>query len=74
MTLKKRGLGRGLAALIPEEPMEQKEAMVSDGDKIVNIEMALIEPNSEQPRKNFKEDALEELTQSIKKYGEFKLV
>lgn len=69
MTLKKRGLGRGLAALIPEEPINEKENTFSDGEKIVNIEIDLIEPNSEQPRKNFEEDALEELTQSIKRHG-----
>ena len=71
-----RGLGKGLDALIPvginekkakagninEENTEKKE-----GEKLVNI--TKVEPNREQPRKNFDEDALDELAESIKQFG-----
>lgn len=77
-----RGLGKGLDALIPnsigsEAPkskssstktkqiktVEEKQA----GETMVNI--TKVEPNREQPRKNFDEDALEELAESIKQFG-----
>lgn len=72
-----RGLGKGLDALIPsgisEKPLS-KEKVKQDkssekvtGETIVNI--TKVEPNREQPRKNFDEDALEELAESIKQFG-----
>ncbi|MTI70434.1 MAG: ParB/RepB/Spo0J family partition protein [Firmicutes bacterium] len=68
MAKKKRGLGKGLSALIPDEPVEQKK---EDNNKnsIINIDIALIEPNGGQPRKDFSSEALEELTRSIEKHG-----
>ncbi|MDO4334119.1 MAG: ParB/RepB/Spo0J family partition protein [Eubacteriales bacterium] len=71
----KRGLGKGLDSLIPSNVMEQaKPAAVQsvnekgeDGATIVKITM--VEPNREQPRKNFDEDALQELSESIKQFG-----
>ncbi len=74
----KRGLGKGLDTLIPNKVNEEtkktdsknitKEAAQEDGPvTIVNI--TKVEPNREQPRKNFDEDALEELAESIKQYG-----
>jgi ParB family chromosome partitioning protein len=77
-----RGLGKGLDALIPNsfgndtgkkselnakkenrgENIENKE-----GETLVNI--TKVEPNREQPRKNFDEDSLEELAESIKQFG-----
>ena len=72
-----RGLGKGLDALIPSGVSEksksdnkEKKDKVSDnqsGETIVNI--TKVEPNREQPRKNFDEDALEELAESIKQFG-----
>lgn len=72
-----RGLGKGLDALIPsgisENPLS-KEKVKQDkssekvtGETLVNI--TKVEPNREQPRKNFDEDALEELAESIKQFG-----
>ena len=72
-----RGLGKGLDALIPsgisEKPLS-KEKVKQDkssekvtGETLVNI--TKVEPNREQPRKNFDEDALEELAESIKQFG-----
>lgn len=73
-----RGLGKGLDALIPEslgsasskkaEPkIRQEKTEKLEGETIVNI--TKVEPNREQPRKNFDEDALEELAESIKQFG-----
>lgn len=71
-----KGLGKGLDALIPtgnltEQKEKQKKAesksLNPTGETIVNI--TKVEPNREQPRKNFDEDALEELAESIKQFG-----
>jgi len=71
----KRGLGRGLDAMIPVQdnfnsPSDEKKANKeehSDSETIVKITQ--VEPNREQPRKNFDEDALQELADSIKQFG-----
>ncbi len=59
----KKGLGRGLDALIPQQ------LNVSDADAIVSIDVRDLRPNPYQPRQNFKEDKLEELAQSIREHG-----
>lgn len=68
-----KGLGRGLDALIPEETAEKKTAAPAKaGEEIEQgtmVKITKVEPNKEQPRKNFDEDALEELAESIKQYG-----
>ncbi|MDF2675738.1 MAG: ParB/RepB/Spo0J family partition protein [Bacillota bacterium] len=63
MAIKRKALGKGLSALIPEE-LEQE-----DIKKIEDIDTNLICPNPNQPRKVFEKDKLNELTESIKKYG-----
>jgi ParB family chromosome partitioning protein len=63
MAIKRKALGKGLSALIPEEL--EKE----DIKRIEEIDTNLICPNPNQPRKVFEQDKLEELTESIKKYG-----
>lgn len=63
MAAKRKALGRGLSALIPED-LEKEDA-----NRIVDIEIDLICPNPNQPRKTFEDDKMEELTESIKKYG-----
>ena len=70
----KKGLGKGLNALIP--PTEEKKApekvessLVSETDKETMVNITKIEPNRTQPRKNFNEDALQELADSIKQFG-----
>lgn len=64
-----KGLGKGLDSLIPNANVKKinKEEQPSNPDKLVKITM--IEPNREQPRKNFDEDALIELADSIKQFG-----
>ena len=56
----KKGLGRGLSSLIGETKVETKTNRLSLSD---------IVPNKYQPRKNFEEDNLQDLTNSIKERG-----
>ena len=70
---KKTGLGKGLDSLIPVHNKTEKEKAVVE--KVVEkktdtvLRITEIEPNKGQPRKNFNEDALEELADSIKQFG-----
>ena len=61
-----RGLGRGLSALIPEQPQ-----VPAAGTQAGTLEIGLdvIDPNPFQPREVFARDALEELAQSIRLHG-----
>lgn len=58
----KRGLGRGLQALIPEIDEESPKG-------VENIKISDIEPNQFQPRKHFDDESLKELSDSIKEHG-----
>ncbi len=62
----KRGLGRGLDSLITTNSVAKEH---SDTLPILNILLSKIEPNKEQPRKYFNEQALIELSESIKEHG-----
>ena len=72
---KKSGLGKGLETLIPVGEMEEIDNLIvkekktekSSGDTVLKISQ--IEPNKSQPRKNFNEDSLQELADSIKQFG-----
>ena len=72
MAVKRGGLGKGLDSLIPEgkkpvstnKPVEKE---IKVGEQMIKI--TKIEPNREQPRKKFDEDALLELADSIKQFG-----
>ena len=68
----KKGLGKGLDSLIPSKPIESAKE-VSDQNAVENakamVSIDKIEPNAEQPRKAFDEDALMELADSIKQHG-----
>ena len=78
MPIKKKRLGKGLDSLIPdnksmksvtsEKTVESKEdAAAKSGVQVMKINE--VEPNRDQPRKNFDEDALLELSDSIKQFG-----
>lgn len=73
MAVKKKGLGKGLDSLIPDnrpakaEPAKEPAKEEKAGEQMMNINM--VEPNREQPRKKFEEDALLELSDSIKQFG-----
>ena len=76
MAVKKKGLGKGLDSLIPEksnkplakEPAEEKRESES-GSGIQMMQINMVEPNRDQPRKKFDEDAILELADSIKQFG-----
>ncbi len=72
----KGGLGRGISNLINvEEKKKEDNVVVKEVVKEVKVpvetkvKLSLIEPNKDQPRKAFDEDALIELSESIKQYG-----
>jgi ParB family chromosome partitioning protein len=67
--MKKTGLGKGLDALFADNLLSKEEEINNSSEKIHKIKVIEIEPNREQPRKNFDEEALEELANSIKTYG-----
>lgn len=66
--MSRKALGRGLSALIAEEPQPQPKESQPNKDYL-EIDVDLIRPNSEQPRTNFPDAELEELAQSIKANG-----
>ena len=78
MAVKRNGLGKGLDSLIPnktvkttEKPINkvQKEKVKEEKPGETMVKITQVEPNSEQPRKDFDEDALLELADSIKQFG-----
>ena len=72
MAAKAKGLGRGLDSLIPAmdtKPAKKKDVEVAEKGPETLVKITKVEPNREQPRKNFDEDALLELAESIKQFG-----
>lgn len=81
MAVKRGGLGKGLDSLIPDHKpknntnAEKREKLIESlgqgtiksGEQMVKI--TKIEPNRTQPRRNFEEDSLLELADSIKQFG-----
>lgn len=71
----KKGLGKGLDSLIPKIDEEELKIVNKNNNNkknsngIIEIKLTEIEPNRSQPRKAFNEDALIELSDSIKQYG-----
>ncbi len=68
----RRGLGRGLSALLGEaadEPPVSGSAARPMGDAVAELPIDLVAPNPEQPRRRFEEAALEELAASIRERG-----
>lgn len=61
--MKKRALGKGLKAFLPEEYGILKE------EKFVELDIEKLKPNFEQPRKYFDPESIEELAHSIKQTG-----
>lgn len=74
-----RGLGKGLDSLIPnavgeakakkEKETKETASAESKGAQETVVKISMVEPNRKQPRKNFDEDALQELSDSIKQFG-----
>lgn len=75
--VKKTGLGKGLDALFSPDIFEEakekgsakEEVVAGNSEKIYKIKINEIEPNKNQPRRNFNNESIEELSESIKKYG-----
>lgn len=66
MENKKKGLGKGLANLLPDfSPEESKK----ENSEFQYIDIEKIEPNPNQPRKRFNQQELEELSETIKNVG-----
>lgn len=63
--MRKKVLGRGLEALIPQDLKES----VSETERVMDIELDEIDPNPNQPREHFDEKQMRELASSIKKHG-----
>lgn len=65
-----RGLGKGLDLLIPEANTSIKNKDITEENKPdLFVKITKVEPNRNQPRKNFDEDTLMELAESIKQFG-----
>jgi ParB family chromosome partitioning protein len=62
MNKKLSGLGKGLGALIPDEEIDEKEA-------VTKININLIKANDKQPRKSFDQEKIVQLSQSIQEHG-----
>lgn len=77
MAVKRSGLGKGLDSLIPDTKAAragktvEKEEKAEKGENSGPVMMKIneVEPNREQPRKHFEEDALMELADSIRQFG-----
>lgn len=72
MAVKKTGLGKGLDSMIPPKATSKAEKNTSTtttktGETVLKINE--VEPNKKQPRKSFNEEALKELSESIKQHG-----
>ena len=68
----KKGLGKGLDSLIADKVNKPTTSSTTNADKVndaVLMNITKVEPNREQPRKKFDEDALLELSESIKQFG-----
>ena len=73
MAPKRNGLGKGLDSLITKKidtPVENVQKPTSEhaADAII-MDINKVEPNRDQPRKKFDEDALLELSESLKQFG-----
>ena len=74
---KKTGLGKGLDVLFGGAPLEMQTLEeentqpeeTADSKNLKTLRITEVEPNREQPRKNFNQESLEELSESIKTYG-----
>jgi len=74
----KKGLGKGLDSLIPagkktapaaSKPADEQKQAHDSMEGATMVKITMVEPNREQPRRKFDEDALQELADSIKQFG-----
>ncbi|MEE1251087.1 MAG: ParB/RepB/Spo0J family partition protein [Lachnospiraceae bacterium] len=70
MAVKKGGLGKGLDSLITDKNISiNAKTNPQEKESAIKVKITKVEPNKEQPRKSFDEDALIELSESIKQFG-----
>lgn len=73
MSARKRGLGRGFSALIPDELLDESFDPTAVQDEQISdlrqVKIDQIMPDPEQPRRRFDQDALEQLSASISEHG-----
>jgi ParB family chromosome partitioning protein len=67
MSTKNKGLGRGMDTLLPQD--FDKSFLLDESERIQKIDIKKIKPNKDQPRKYFDEDAITQLSLSIKQHG-----
>ena len=67
MAKKNSGLGRGLDAIFLDNALAEENR--ADGDRISHLKISLVDPKSDQPRKYFDKDALDQLADSIVENG-----
>tara|TARA_B100000029_G_scaffold488304_1_gene544719 strand:+ start:811 stop:1692 length:882 start_codon:yes stop_codon:yes gene_type:complete len=66
---KRKALGRGLSALLPEIPAPRAPDVSADKSSVQEMDLDLLEPNPDQPRSAIDDSRLEELAQSIRSHG-----
>jgi len=66
---KKRGLGRGLSALMSDVTMDESRATEGASAGIQTLPIDLVQPNPDQPRKSFRPEDMEDLVSSIREKG-----
>lgn len=67
--MKKSGLGKGLGAMIPKTTLQPFDIDSNADETYMELELTRIEPNPDQPRKQFDTQELEHLAQSIREHG-----
>lgn len=65
----RKGLGKGIDAMISGDNTKTKQVVKEVIKEVDTIDINKIEPNNNQPRKNFNEDKIHELAESIKQHG-----
>lgn len=65
----RKGLGKGIDAMISADNTKTKQVVKEVVKEVDTIDINKIEPNNNQPRKNFNEDKIHELAESIKQHG-----
>ena len=66
---KNKGLGRGLSALMADVPLQEPSETTPPARPDLTVPIETVEPNPDQPRRSFPEEALAELTASIREKG-----
>lgn len=65
MAAKERGLGKGLGALLGDAALQTQQ----EGQGSFSLPISQVQPGLNQPRKRFEQEALDELTESVRTYG-----